>query len=268
MKMTPVNEYMVAAALFLFLLYAMLGGAARVLKVSDKIVPIKVGLFFITMLIALVYHYAALLPALKLIVQYALTPEAVMGGIAGYSVQGAIRFSMSRSLNATEAGLGTAGILYGGTGSTNPVRSGIMAMATSFVSNHMVCFTLMLLIVASGAWQSGILGVGMTIAAYETVYGAFGGWVVTILSALFGLGVLVTYAYIGRECWIFLTGGRFMMLYNLIYCGMAVLGSVAEVAVIWHSIDLAVAGLVGINLYALLLMLPAMRKAVKQYEQA
>jgi len=262
------NEYLVAALLFSFLAYIMLGGAKRVLQASDVIVPLKVGLFFVSMIIALVFHYDALWAALKLMVQYAFTPQAFTGAVIGYTVQDAIRFGMARSLNATEAGLGTAGILYGGTGTKDPVRSGIMAMATSFMSNHLVCFAIMLLIVASGAWQSGIIGTGMTIAAYQTVYGSWGSIIVTILSAMFGLGVLVTYAYIGRECWRFLTNGAAMRLYMLIYIGMAVVGALADVALIWHSIDVAVAGLVIINLYALLYLLPTMRRAVLAYKES
>jgi AGCS family alanine or glycine:cation symporter len=173
---------------------------------------------------------------------------------------------LARSLNATEAGIGTAGILYGGTGTKNQVRSGIMAMATSFISNHLVCFNIMLLIIASGAWKSGVNGTGLTILAYETVYGALGGWVVTILSALFGLGVLIAYAYIGRECWSFLTGGRYFAWYTGLYCIMALVGSLAEISLVWNSIDIAIAGLVIINLYALLMLLPQIRKAVIQYE--
>lgn len=265
-SMMPLNIYIIAGMLFAFIVYVMIGGASRVLRVSDAVVPIKVGLFFISIVIALAFHYDSLLPALKLMLQFAFTPESVGGGVLGFTVQGAMRFSMARALNATEAGLGTAGILYGGTGSNDPMRSGIMAMATSFISNYLVCFMLMWLIVASGAWQSNLNGIGMTIAAYETVFGSLGGWVVTILSAMFGLGVLIAYAYIGRECWAFLTGGRYLTLYSILYCAMALFGSLSEVALIWNSIDIAVAGLVAINLYALLMFLPKIHKAVQNYK--
>ncbi len=263
--MLPLNIYLVAGILFAFIVYVMLGGAQRVLKVSDMVVPVKVGLFFVSMIIALLFHYASLWGAVKLMVQFAFTPEAVGGGIIGYTVQDAIRFSMARSLNATEAGIGTAGILYGGTGTKEQMRSGIMAMATSFISNHLVCFSIMLLIIASGAWKSGINGTALTILAYESVFGALGGWVVTVLSALFGLGVLIAYAYIGRECWSFLTRGRYFGLYAALYCSMALVGSLAEISLVWNSIDIAVAGLVIVNMYALLMLLPRIRKAVKQY---
>jgi len=266
-SVTSMSAYIIAALLFLFLLYVMIGGAERVLRVSDAIVPLKVGIFFISMIIALLFHYDSIWYALKLMVEYAFTPQAVGGGVLGYTVQDAIRFSMSRSLNATEVGLGTAGILYGGTGSKDPIRSGIMAMLTSFISNHLVCFNIMLLIIASGAWKSGINGTGMTILAYESVYGIFGGWVVTLLSLMFGLGVLIAYAYIGRECWSFLTGHRYFGLYNCIYCCWALFGALADVAVVWNSIDIIVAGLVGINVYALLVLLPKICQAMRIYNK-
>ncbi len=261
------NMWLVGLFLVVGLLYSMLGGAARVLKLSDAVVPLKVGLFAIAMLGALVYHYDALIPAIQLMISSAFTGEAIRGGAIGFTMQQAIRFGMARSLNATEAGLGTAGILYGGTGSKDPVESGIMAMTSSFMSNHLVCWTIMLLIIASGAWKLDLIGTGMVSAAFETVYGSTGGsLLVTGLSMMFGVGVLITYAYIGRECWIFLTGGRFEWLYTFLYCAMALFGAVADVAAVWNSIDIAVAGLVIINLYALLSLLPRIRVQVREYQ--
>lgn len=260
------HPWLIAGALFIFLLYVVLGGAQRVLKVSDRIVPLKVGLFLIAMLIALLYHYAAIWGALKLMASYALSTQALVGGVIGYTIQDAIRFGMARSLNATEVGLGTAGILYGATQSKDPVRSGIMAMATSFISNHVVCFSIMLLIIASGAWSSGIIGPGMTIAAFSSVYGYAGGWLVTLLSMMFGLGVLVAYIFIGRECWLFLFGQRGLALYSALFCLFALFGALADVALVWNSIDLMVAGLVVINLYALLVKLPVIAQALRAYQ--
>jgi AGCS family alanine or glycine:cation symporter len=266
-NVTGKSPYVFAGLLFAFLIYIMSGGADRVLRAADVIVPLKVLLFFIATSIALVFHGAHLWHALELIVRYAFTPQAVSGGLLGYTIQDAMRFGMSRVSNATETGLGTAGILYGATGSTQPVRSGIMSMVTTFISNFLVCFTLMLLIVASGAWSSGIYGTGMTIAAYSTVFGSFGGIVVTALSMMFGLGVLVTYVFIGRECWSFLTNGRYFWIYTALYCLFALVGSLAGLNVIWNLVDISNAGLLAINLYALWLMLPHMRSALATYRE-
>ncbi|MGC2310132.1 MAG: amino acid carrier protein [Candidatus Babeliaceae bacterium] len=264
-KMSGIDTRIIAAVLFAFLLYIMLGGAQRIIKVSDRIVPIKVGLFFIATLIALIYHYNMILPALGIIFKSAFEPQAIAGALTGYTIQNALRFGLSRTFNATEAGIGTAGVLFGATGSKDSVRSGIMSMASTFISNYLVCFLLMLVFVASGVWNSGLTSTPLTIAAYSTVFGNFGGWLVTFLSITFGMGVLVAYAYIGRECWMYLTGGKFTFVYIAIYCLMALIGSLAQVGLIWHSIDIINAGLLLSNLYGLLVLLPTLRKNLREF---
>jgi len=50
--------YLVSAVLVLiFIFYVLFGGASRIIKVTDFIVPIKVGVFLFSSSIVLVYHY-------------------------------------------------------------------------------------------------------------------------------------------------------------------------------------------------------------------
>ena len=58
------------------------------------------------------------------------------------------------AIMATESGLGTAAILYGATGSKEPVKDAIMSMLSAFIST-IVCFMIALAIVASGVWSNG-----------------------------------------------------------------------------------------------------------------
>jgi len=264
-QVTGFPAYLFAFLLFALVLYIVSGGSQRIMRLSDFIVPIKVIIFFIATAIAIIFHANSIVATVQLIITYAFGKQAISAGLLGYTMQNAIRFGVSRVSNATETGLGTAGILYGATGSTHPMRSGLMSMITTFTSNLLVCFSLMFLIVMSGAWQSGLNGIAMTVAAYTTVFGFWGATIVTIMSLMFGLGVLVAYAFIGRECWSFLTNGRYLTLYAILYCAFALFGSLANVALIWNSIDIANAGLILINLYALWMMLPKMRAAVAAY---
>jgi len=266
-RMLHLNPYTIAVGMFLLLLYITLGGAKRIIWVSDKIVPIKVGLFFIATLIVLIYHSGALLNALRIIFESAFTSQAVAGGIMGYAVQDAVRYGMARSLNATEAGLGTAAIFFGATGSKNPMRDSIMSMLSTFMSYHLVCTVLMVVFVASGVWTSGLTSTPLTIAAYETVFGQFGGWVVTFLSITFGLGVLVAYAYIGLENWMFLFKGRGKLLYSILFCVAAFFGPLGKVAILWDINDITIAGLIMTNVYGLLWLIPHIRAGVKKYQQ-
>ncbi len=267
-RVSSLGSFDVALILLLFITYCMLGGAKRIIAISDTIVPIKVSLFFMATIIVLMFHYHLLYSALILIVKSAFEPQAITGALAGHTIQNAIRFGISRSLSATEAGLGTAGILFGATKSNDPIRSGIMSMASIFVSNHLVCCTLMLMFVATGTWNSGLTSIAMTSAAFETVFGIFGRALVTFLSIVFGVGVLVAYAYIGRECWLFLTGGRMAWIFSILYCSMAFCGAMARVDIVWNAVDIGNAGMLIINTYGLLMLTPYIYTALANYRQA
>lgn len=260
-----IQPLIIAVTLLLFMLYVVFGGAKRIVKVSDAIVPVKVGVFFISACIVLVYHYAQLLPALMIIFKAGLTPSALAGGAFGYTVQQAIRFGTSRTLNATEAGLGTAAVIFGGSGSTEPAKDGIMSMLGTFISANLVCFSIALMLVASGVWNNGKTSLDLTISAYETVFGSFGGWIVTFLSVSFGLGVLVAYAYIARNCWLFLTKGNYLVVGNLIFCSLTFLGALVKVDLVWNLADIISACLLMINIFAIVWLLPYLKKGLAAY---
>lgn len=265
----PAPSIVFALIIAAFVAYVVFGGAQRIIKISERIVPIKVGLFFISALLLFFYNITALGQALHIIITSAFTPQAVKGALIGTSLQTALRFGMSRSLNATEVGLGTAAVFFGSTGAKNPVDNGIMSMVSAFISNYLVCFVLCLLIVLTGAWTNPTAtGIPLVTQAFETLFGSLACWLVTTLSIIFGIGVLVAYAYIGRECWNYLTGGRFTILYFILYCALAFAGSLAKVQIVWDAVDIVNAGLMVINLYAIAVLMPKIRAAVRDYGQA
>lgn len=261
-----ISLIMTAVILTAFIFYAIVGGAERIIKFSQMIVPLKVGLFFISAIIILLYHYQQIIPSLKLIINSGLSFRAFAGGLAGFTIQQAMKYGILRSINATESGLGTAAILFGSTGSVHPVRDGIMAMATSLVS-ALVCFTISLCIVASGVWNSGATSTALTIAAYQTVFGSIGGWIVTFLSTAFGIGVMVSYAYITKAAWDTLTKNRFNYLFIMIYCVIAFIGAWTEkVTSLWALVDISLACMLIINLIGIVYLLPVIRKGLKAFQ--
>jgi len=250
-----------ALILLVFVLYVLCGGASRIVKASDRIVPVKVSVFFITSFILLAFHYATLWQALTLIITSAFKPVSMAGGMLGFTVQQAISYGLFRSIVATESGLGTAAILFGFTGSDKPMNSALMGMISTFVST-VVCFIVALCIVASGVWDSGLNSTALTIAAFNTVFGTFGGWIVSFLSISFGIGVLVTYAYIVRAAWLFLTNGRFEFMFIFLYSLFCFAGALVTVEIVWDAINIVNAGLLLINIFGLIFLLPRIRKDV------
>ncbi len=257
---TGISALVIAAILTAFVLYVMFGGAQRIMKVSEAIIPFKVGLFFVTVLIVLGFYWAEIIPALQLIVSSAFNPQAVMGAGMGITVQRIIGMSISRTVNACEAGLGTAAILYGNTGSSNPRNDGITGMLSTFMSINVVAMLVSLVLVVSGTWNAvGADGAVLMAQSYESVFGIAGKYIVTVLSMFFGLGVFVPYCYIARQCWLYITGGRFDLVFTFVFAGVACLGALMQVTLMWTLVDLAVVCLLVINLSAILFFLPTLR---------
>ena len=257
--------YAIAIILGAFVFYIVTGGAHRIVKVSDAIVPVKVGLFFVSAFVILIYHFNNIIPALSLMVKGAFTPWAIAGGALGYSIQASIRYGINNVVFATESGLGTSAILFGATGSTTPVKDGIMSMLTAFIST-MACFLICLCIVVSGVMQTGLTSTALTTAAYNTVFGAYGGAIVSFLATAFGIGVMVAYAYITRAAWLFLTKGRWLIAFNVLYCGFAILGVLIDVTLLWKVIEYTNVTMLVINLFGIACLLPLIRKKLMQFK--
>jgi Na+/alanine symporter len=94
------------------------------------------------------------------------------------------------------------------------------------------------------------------------VFGAYGGWLVSFLSISFGLGVLVSYVYVTRAAWSYVTNHRFMYLFMAVYAVCACAGALATVDVVWYLADIIIAAMLFVNLYGLLVLLPRVKNDI------
>jgi alanine or glycine:cation symporter, AGCS family len=262
-----INPFVVATGMLLFLVYAVFGGAKRIIRISDMLTPFKVLAFFLSAIIVLGYHYQMIIPTLKLILSSAFSHTAFAGGMLGFSLQAIMRNGLARALNATEAGLGVAASFFGAAGSDKPLREAVMSMVGVFISSFVVCFAVAMIVLASGVWASGEQSTALAISAYETVFGAYGGWVVTFVSASFGFGVMIAFLFIGRTGWLFLTNNRYKNLFYVVFCAVAFLGTIAPVHMIWHVNDLVNGALFLLNMYAIVAYFPLLYRTMMEQKR-
>lgn len=251
-----------ATILALFSLYVVVGGTERIVKLIEKIVPLKVILFFGTLLIVLIYFSYHIPAAISLIMHNAFTPRALAGSAVGLTLQQVFYHAAYATVNASESGLGTASILYGNTGSKEAVNDASSSMLSTFISNNIAMVLLAIALVASGAWMSGETGAPMVIEAYQSVFGYIGGWILTFLTIPFGIGVIIPYCYIARQSWIYVTGGRWMSLFAVLFVTSSFVGAIVAIGELWTLISIVIALLLLVNLSALLYFIPYMRKHV------
>lgn len=253
----------IVVVLVALVFYIVIGGAQRIAAASDAIVPVKVVVFFVSTFTLLAYHYQNIIPALQLIFKSAFSPLSIAGGALGFTVQQAMKTGMNNSVFATESGLGTAAILFGFTGSQHPIKSGYLGMVSTFVST-LVCFLICLAIVASGVWDSGLTSTALTIAAFNTVFGMYGGWIVTFLSVSFGIGCLISYGYISRAVYLYVTQNKFAWFFPFVYAGFSGFAAIMKVDLLWKIAEYFNALLLIVNLFAIIYLLPKLTKEINQ----
>jgi len=141
-----------------------------------------------------------------------------------------------------------------------------MGMLSSFISS-LAGFITALLIMVSGVWSSGLKSTSLVSQAYGTVFGTLGNWIVMILSVSFGIGVLVTYSYISKEAWLFLTKKRYGWLFGILFCLTAFAGPLINVNRVWYLVEIASALMIFLNLFGVLWLIPVIRSGIKRHTE-
>lgn len=265
-KTWSIDPYYTAFFVLAFILYILVGGSARVVAFLDKLVPFKVALFVGSCLIVLLYNYQAIPHAFALIWQGAFSPQAFIGGSFAYALQTVMTVGLQRSVLIHEAGLGTAAVAFGSTTGQFAVKDSILSMLSVYINTHVICLMIGLALLTTGVWNNGETSSAMVVSAYETVFGSFGGWMISFLTINFGVSVLISYAYLGKICWNFLTGGKFMFVFPVIYAAAAFFGTYMTVGIVWQLADIVNAGLLIVNILGLIWFMATIRKGLRDFE--
>lgn len=263
-----INPMITACGVLGFIAYILLGGSHRIVKYLDLLVPFKVGVFLFSALIVLGFHWQAIPAAFYLMVAAAFDPTAFAGGVVGFTLQKAIATGFQRGIFVHEAGLGTAAVAFGTTAGKEPAKDSVLSMLSVYINTHVVCLLVGLAVISTGVWNNGETSAALIISAYETVFGWLGGWIITFLVVNFGVSVLVSYAYIARVCWDFITGGRGVWAFMLLYAGLSYIGTVSEVGLVWVLSDLINAGLFVVNIFGILWFVGKIRAGLQELQKA
>ena len=139
-------------------------------------------------------------------------------------------------------------------------------MLSVYINTHVICLMIALSILSSGVFGSCDTSSALMVSAYQTAFGSFGGWIISFLTINFGVSVLVSYAYLGRVCWSFLTGGRLLFVFPFLYAMIAFFATYLDVTIVWMLADIVNAGLVFVNLLGLVWFIDVIVAGLKNYE--
>jgi len=233
---------------------AVIGGVRSIARVSEILSPFM-GLLYLVGAIGVLWAFRSELAAsLALVIEHAFTPIAAGGGFLGASVRQAFRFGVARGVYSNEAGTGSVPIAHASARTNNPVAQGRIAMLGVFLDTMVVSSATGLVLLASGAWRSGLESTTLTARAFAEGLGQMGGTVVLAASLLFGLSTLITWAFYGEQCAAYLLGPKARGPYRLLYCVAIMGGGLAGARATWAWADLLNGVMAIPNLVALVLL--------------
>ena len=250
-----------------------LGGIKSIGRVTSTLVPFM-GIFYVVACLFVILGNIGSVPAAAGdIISGAFTPQAGLGGLVGVLIVG-----FQRAAFSNEAGLGSAPIAHSPVKTRRPVSEGFVALLEPLIDTVVVCTMTALTIIIADApsFQNGVNqvidggpvpdGVSLTSDAFETFLPWFPA-LLAIAVALFAFSTLLTWSYYGQKAWEFFFGHTraSIALYKLIFCIFTVMGTVLTFSQVLTLTD-AFLFLCGfINLAALYILLPEIRREMKEY---
>ena len=257
-------------------LVIIVGGIKSISKVSAIVVPTMAIFYVICGLIVIIGNISNLPSGLAMIFKMAFSVKAVGGGLCGSivaSMMNAMRFGVARGVFSNEAGMGSAAITAAAATTDNPVRQGYINMTGTFWDTIVVCTITGLAIASSGVLGTTnaagelLTGSDGTIAAFETVLGSAGGWLVTIGIALFAFSTILGWEYHGEKAFEYLFGThKYNMVYRIIFSLVVYIGCTQTLSLVWNFSDIANALMAIPNLICMLLLSGEIAKDVKEFQ--
>lgn len=236
----------------------LLGGIQSIGKVASLLVPFM-AIFYISGALAILAMHVEKIPqAFWMIIDSAFNGQAAVGGFLGASVILAIQVGISRGVMTSEAGLGTASIAAAAARTDFPGRQALVSMTGCFLATIIMCsatgFVLAVTDVYGSVTQDGRLvnGASLTLAAFQSVFPFWGGYIVTIGLVLFGFTTLLGWAYYGEKCVEYLLGERSVPIYRILFTLIIIPGAILELDLVWKISDvcngmMAIPNLIGIS---------------------
>jgi AGCS family alanine or glycine:cation symporter len=261
-----VPAYITGLLLSFFSALIILGGIKRIARVASAVVPLMALFYVAASLIILILFRQQLPAALVNIFASAFRGRAAVGGFAGATILGAWRYGIARGIFTNEAGLGSASIAHATARTPHPASQGMWGVMEVFIDTHLICTLTALVLLSTGAWETGLEGAAMAVEAFNRgLPGNAGHYMVSFGLIFFAFSTLLSWAYYGEKCLEYLLGSRAVRFYRLLWILFIFIGAVSRLQVIWALADILNGLMAFPNLVGLLGLSGVVYKITKEF---
>ena len=242
------------------------GGIERISSFTAKIVPFMAILYTLGALIVVFINIKKIPEAFGEIFSSAFDISSMAGGFMGYGMSRALKYGISRGVFSNEAGLGSSPIVHAAADTDNPCKQGMWGIFQVFVDTIVLCTLMALCIICTGSHKTNLDAVAVSSYCFESVFGTFGKYFMSLSITLFGVATLVSWSYFGERSVEYLTNGRFISSYRIAYTLITFVGCILNLNLVWEISD-TFNGLMAIpNMIAIVLLSGVVKKEYDKYK--
>jgi AGCS family alanine or glycine:cation symporter len=240
-----------------------IGGIKQIANVTDKIVPVMIGVYLLACLMIIFANISRLGEAFSLIIDGAFVAEGISGGVLGVIIMGFRRAAFSN-----EAGVGSAAIAHSAVKTEEPVSEGLVALFEPFIDTVVVCTMTALVLIFTGYATNtqGLEGSALTSAAFSSFVPWFR-YVLLFSIFMFAFSTMISWSYYGMKAWTYLFGDTKNMenLYKVIFLLFVIIGSSASLGAVIDFSDMMILAMAFPNIFGLYFLAKEVKLDLKDY---
>ncbi len=233
-------------------LFMIIKGLSSITKATEIIVPLM-GICYLGGGLFVVFNNISLVPdILKEIITEAFTFKSFTSGMIMSLIIG-----MQRGIFSNEAGIGTAAIATGASDSSDYIGGGLIQILGIYFTSLIICTTTAIVVLTSNYTDiafTSMNGIELTQYALNFHMGKFGDIILLLSIFLFAFSTIITSYYYGESNLKYLfpnISKKALIILKIVIVILIVYGSVASATLLWNIVDVLVAMLAIINIYAI-----------------
>lgn len=182
-----------------------LGGIKAIGRVASILVPFMSLIFILMALVIIFANITMIGSAFALIFSNIFSFNSALAGVGGYAFSQIIKKGLARGVFSNEAGLGSSVIAHSASVTREPVKQGLWGIFEVFFDSFVICTLTALVVLVSFGDNEAVLYSGayvdtqVSMMAFESIFGAFGTVVYSLIIPLFAFTTILAWSYYGEK---------------------------------------------------------------------
>lgn len=262
-KTTAVVIGVILAVLFGIIV---IGGAKRLIKVTEVMVPVMGVLYVIVAILVLILNASQLPGMFAMIFESAFDFKAIFGGFAGSCIMHGIK----RGLYSNEAGMGSAPNAAATADVSHPAKQGLVQMLSVFIDTLLICTATAFMCLSSGTeFNADMGGASYVQSSMAANLGSIGPIFLCVAMSLFAFTTLIgNYSYC-EGCLRFIMnrevskGG--ILTFRILATILVFVGAIASAGTVWSLADMTQGMMVIVNVPVIIILAKPAMKCLDDY---